>query len=209
MTTRTNNFEPIMILPGRYAWLPRGMIFIPVTSADLDVRADLPPPSPSIGTRLAAIQNRPFTRHRQPPSIAIPRNSSIPIYELPLIPYPPLSIMPAKNRLSSTIPASTTTPITPTSSRPSKGDGTTGGKGKVTVGNQDMYEIIQGVWGNYLDKTPQRTKLIDVFMAFLVIVGGIQFVYCVVAGNYVSTRNLSVGLNRSYLYRVDQVALHN
>jgi hypothetical protein len=29
-------------------------------------------------------------------------------------------------------------------------------------------------------------KLIDVFMAFLVVVGGLQFVYCVLVGNYVS-----------------------
>lgn len=29
-------------------------------------------------------------------------------------------------------------------------------------------------------------KLIDVFMAFLVGVGGLQFVYCVLVGNYVS-----------------------
>ena len=36
-------------------------------------------------------------------------------------------------------------------------------------------------------KTPQRTKLIDAFMAFLMVVGGLQFVYCVVAGNYVSS----------------------
>lgn len=42
-----------------------------------------------------------------------------------------------------------------------------------------------GVWNNYLDNTPQRTKLIDVFMAFLVVVGVLQFVYCVIAGNYV------------------------
>ncbi len=34
--------------------------------------------------------------------------------------------------------------------------------------------------------TPQRVKLIDVFMAFLVVVGGLQFAYCVVVGNYVS-----------------------
>lgn len=34
--------------------------------------------------------------------------------------------------------------------------------------------------------TPQRVKLIDAFMAFLVVVGGLQFVYCVVVGNYVS-----------------------
>ena len=33
--------------------------------------------------------------------------------------------------------------------------------------------------------TPQRTKLIDVFMVFLMVVGALQFVYCVIAGNYV------------------------
>ena len=34
--------------------------------------------------------------------------------------------------------------------------------------------------------TPQRVKLIDVFMGFLVVVGAVQFLYCVVVGNYVS-----------------------
>ena len=42
------------------------------------------------------------------------------------------------------------------------------------------------IWDSYLKSTPQRVKLIDVFMAFLVVVGGLQFVYCVLAGNYVS-----------------------
>ncbi|EPE29624.1 hypothetical protein GLAREA_00784 [Glarea lozoyensis ATCC 20868] len=50
--------------------------------------------------------------------------------------------------------------------------------------NQSPAEIALGIWENYLDKTPQRTKLIDVFMAFLVVVGVLQFVYCVIAGNY-------------------------
>ncbi|KAF1811360.1 defender against death DAD protein [Eremomyces bilateralis CBS 781.70] len=44
--------------------------------------------------------------------------------------------------------------------------------------------IIHGVWNNYVAKTPQRTKLIDTFMAFLMVVGAVQFAYCVVAGNY-------------------------
>ena len=48
-----------------------------------------------------------------------------------------------------------------------------------------MTAIVQGVWDGYVAKTPQRTKLVDVFMAFLVFVGGVQFVYCVLAGNYV------------------------
>lgn len=51
--------------------------------------------------------------------------------------------------------------------------------------NQSPQQIALGIWQNYLDTTPQRTKLIDVFMAFLVVVGGLQFVYCVIAGNYV------------------------
>ncbi|CZT03035.1 hypothetical protein WAI453_012239 [Rhynchosporium graminicola] len=50
--------------------------------------------------------------------------------------------------------------------------------------NQSPQQIALGIWRNYLDKTPQRTKLIDVFMSFLVVVGVLQFVYCVIAGNY-------------------------
>jgi oligosaccharyltransferase complex subunit epsilon len=53
--------------------------------------------------------------------------------------------------------------------------------------NQSPQEIALGIWQNYLDTTPQRTKLIDVFMGFLVVVGVLQFVYCVIAGNYVCT----------------------
>ena len=51
--------------------------------------------------------------------------------------------------------------------------------------NQSPQEVALGIWKNYLDTTPQRTKLIDVFMTFLVVVGVLQFVYCVIAGNYV------------------------
>lgn len=50
----------------------------------------------------------------------------------------------------------------------------------------DAQQILLGIYNNYLDQTPQRVKLIDAFMAFLVVVGVLQFVYCVLAGNYVS-----------------------
>ena len=46
-------------------------------------------------------------------------------------------------------------------------------------------EVLGSIWQKYVDETPQRTKLIDVFMAFLVVVGILQFVYCVIVGNYV------------------------
>src|SRR6266516_8045534 len=48
-----------------------------------------------------------------------------------------------------------------------------------------LQDALINVWDKYIENTPQRVKLIDVFMAFLVVVGILQFVYCVIAGNYV------------------------
>ncbi|MCJ1283670.1 oligosaccharyltransferase complex subunit epsilon [Xylographa opegraphella] len=95
--------------------------------------------------------------------------------------------MAPKNRSANTPNTSTATPTTniPTASRAPTRDGSMASKGKATTGGApNLYEIMQGVWDSYVDKTPQRTKLVDVFMAFLVVVGGVQFVYCVLAGNY-------------------------
>ncbi|EXJ92356.1 oligosaccharyl transferase complex subunit OST4 [Capronia epimyces CBS 606.96] len=45
-------------------------------------------------------------------------------------------------------------------------------------------QIIVHVWNRYLQDTPSRTMLLDVFMAFLVVIGATQFLYCVLAGSY-------------------------
>ncbi|RVX67625.1 hypothetical protein B0A52_08154 [Exophiala mesophila] len=45
-------------------------------------------------------------------------------------------------------------------------------------------EIIVHVWNKYVQDTPSRTILLDVFMAWLVVVGAVQFLYCILAGNY-------------------------
>ncbi|OCT44573.1 Dolichyl-diphosphooligosaccharide--protein glycosyltransferase subunit dad-1 [Cladophialophora carrionii] len=49
-------------------------------------------------------------------------------------------------------------------------------------------EIIVHVWNRYLQDTPSRTMLLDAFMAWLVVVGAVQFLYCILAGNYTSER---------------------
>lgn len=59
--------------------------------------------------------------------------------------------------------------------------------------NLGAQEVAVAMWDNYVKATPQRTKLIDVFMAFLVVVGVLQFVYCIIVGNYVSAV-LSAGI---------------
>ncbi|KAI1265996.1 defender against death DAD protein [Xylariaceae sp. FL1019] len=53
-----------------------------------------------------------------------------------------------------------------------------------TASASQIDKVATNIFQHYQKTTPQRTKLIDVFMAFLVIVGGLQFVYCVLAGNY-------------------------
>jgi cobalamin biosynthesis Mg chelatase CobN len=54
-----------------------------------------------------------------------------------------------------------------------------------TKDNLSPHQVALGIWQKYVKETSQRTKLIDVFMAFLVVVGVLQFVYCVIVGNYV------------------------
>ena len=46
------------------------------------------------------------------------------------------------------------------------------------------------MWDRYVQDTPQRVKLIDVFMTFLIFVGALQFLYCVIGGNYVRSISL-------------------
>ena len=53
--------------------------------------------------------------------------------------------------------------------------------------SNDAQDILQGVWNRYVEKTTQRTKLLDSFMAFLVVVGALQFLYVVLVGNFVSS----------------------
>ncbi|KAL4911291.1 DAD family-domain-containing protein [Aspergillus multicolor] len=55
---------------------------------------------------------------------------------------------------------------------------------KTLSANSSVSDIAVHVWQQYLTTTPQRTLLLDAFMAFLVLVGGVQFAYCVLAGNY-------------------------
>jgi oligosaccharyltransferase complex subunit epsilon len=62
-----------------------------------------------------------------------------------------------------------------------------GSSSKTLAKSNEISKIIEHVWGNYWDKTPQRVKLIDAFMGFLILVGALQFAYCVIGGNYVSS----------------------
>ena len=48
-----------------------------------------------------------------------------------------------------------------------------------------LYQIGENAVDYYLNNTSQRTMLVDAFMAFLVAVGVLQFIYCLVFNRYV------------------------
>lgn len=88
-----------------------------------------------------------------------------------------------RNTRDSTPSQTTTTTTTTTIPSPSSPSRTT--VRPSASKNQSPQQIALSIWQNYLDTTPQRTKLIDVFLSFLVVVGVLQFVYCVINGNFV------------------------
>lgn len=83
---------------------------------------------------------------------------------------------------------STGAPVASTTSRPATARPVASKSG--SKDGLDAQAIVQGVWNKYVDKTPQRTKLLDTFMGFLVVVGVLQFVYVVVVGNFVCFASL-------------------
>lgn len=66
---------------------------------------------------------------------------------------------------------------------------------KNTPANWD--KVLQNIYQYYMNETPQRTKLIDVFLVFIAVVGALQFLYCILAGNYV--RSVAGELNNVLL----------
>ncbi|KAF4309778.1 putative dad family protein [Botryosphaeria dothidea] len=75
----------------------------------------------------------------------------------------------------------TTKPATATSSTGAVGSSSSSSS---KANSNDAAAIANNVWRNYVNKTDQRTKLLDVFMVFLVAVGALQFLYCVIGGNF-------------------------
>ncbi|KAI4117274.1 MAG: hypothetical protein LQ345_002450, partial [Seirophora villosa] len=80
--------------------------------------------------------------------------------------------------------STTTTSSTQPSTKPASASSRSSSSSTATAASNDASAIAAALYNTYWDKTPQRVKLLDAFMAFLVVVGGLQFVYCVAVGNY-------------------------
>lgn len=94
--------------------------------------------------------------------------------------------MPPRKRDQTSATSAPVVTSTPQVSRPSTSSKNT---------SSSAQQIVDGIWKNYVNKTPQRVKLLDAFMGFLAVVGALQFVYCVIVGNFVSLLLLRTLMN--------------
>ena len=137
-----------------------------------------------------------------PPSVADPSHGQTSASSAPTRPTPST---PSKPTAAGKAGGAGAAPNTPnTSSTPSSKTSSSSSSSSSNSFRNAQYaqQILQGVWDRYVRDTPQRVKLIDVFMAFLVVVGVLQFVYCVIAGNYVCPplHSLSLSLYLSFCF---------
>jgi oligosaccharyltransferase complex subunit epsilon len=66
-------------------------------------------------------------------------------------------------------------------------------------------KVLANIYSYYMNETPQRMKLLDFFLVFLAVVGGLQFLYCILAGNFVRTMSPpSLSFAASKLTRPEQ-----
>ena len=113
------------------------------------------------------------------------RRTHSPAFLHPPLQHLPPPMPPKRSQISSNaqsvppIPKSSSTSTTSPSSSHSRSASAS------YTSNQSAQDVMNTLWDGYVKKTPQRTKLLDVFLAFLVVVGGLQFVYCLIVGNYV------------------------
>lgn len=52
-------------------------------------------------------------------------------------------------------------------------------------GEVQWDKVVQNLYNHYVNNTPQRIKLVDAFIVFLVVVGVLQFINCALAGTFV------------------------
>ncbi|EGO52344.1 hypothetical protein NEUTE1DRAFT_125851 [Neurospora tetrasperma FGSC 2508] len=97
---------------------------------------------------------------------------------------PPIATTTNAFATSTQIEPTTSTSTTKASGTTSKSSSSNIDKTAAAAGGQAWNKVFSNLLRHYQDTTPQRTKLLDAFMAFLVVVGGLQFLYCVLAGNY-------------------------
>ena len=52
------------------------------------------------------------------------------------------------------------------------------------MSSETLPTVLKGLWDGYRDGTAQRLKLIDAYLAYVMITGIVQFGYCCIVGTF-------------------------
>ena len=52
------------------------------------------------------------------------------------------------------------------------------------MSSDNLFSVLRKLWQEYQAKTPQRLKLVDVYLAYIMATGIIQFLYCLLVGTF-------------------------
>lgn len=182
---------------GRRVWVGERKLFGGSKSASAHFQVT---PSTSSSPRFGStLSFKPIRAHK--PRAFVSQAPALPNWTVPLIPssryvlqrqrsdLQPPAMPPKKNArepapsTAATTQAGTSTagsvPLTPKT-------GKTSAPSTINAANWD--KVLLNIYDHYMTQTPQRTKLLDVFLGFLAAVGALQFLYCILAGNYVRAR---------------------
>ena len=55
---------------------------------------------------------------------------------------------------------------------------------KSSTTTSGVSQSVSALWESYLHQTPDRLKFVDAFLAFLVLSGVVQFLYCILVTNF-------------------------
>lgn len=52
------------------------------------------------------------------------------------------------------------------------------------MSSENLFAVLGKLWQEYQSKTPQRLKLVDAYLAYIMVTGIIQFLYCLLVGTF-------------------------
>lgn len=52
------------------------------------------------------------------------------------------------------------------------------------MSSDSLVSVLRSLWGEYSLRTPQKLKLVDAYLAYIMATGIIQFLYCLLVGTF-------------------------
>lgn len=52
------------------------------------------------------------------------------------------------------------------------------------MSSEGLFTVLRRLWDEYHARTPQKLKLVDAYLAYIMATGIVQFLYCLLVGTF-------------------------